>query len=70
MTAVLLDDIDVMTTTPPTALLALAPEPQRVTKRVRRTPIDTGGDPTGGRDHPPAELPAPPHVRGAVAHGF
>jgi hypothetical protein len=45
MTAVLLDDIDVVTTTAPAARLALAPEPQQATKRVRRTPIDTGGDP-------------------------
>jgi hypothetical protein len=45
MTAVLLDDIDVLTATPPAARLALAPEPQRVIKRVRRAPIDTGGDP-------------------------
>ncbi len=49
MTAVLLDDIDVVTATPsavlPAAGLALAPEPQRATKRVRRAPIDTGGDP-------------------------
>jgi hypothetical protein len=41
MTAVLLDDIDVVTTTAPAARLALAPEP----KRVRRAPIDAGGDP-------------------------
>ncbi len=45
MTAVLLDDIDVVTATPPAARLALAPEPQRATTRVRRAPIDTGGDP-------------------------
>jgi hypothetical protein len=45
MTAVLLDDVDVVTTTPPAPRLTLAPEPQRVIKRVRRSPIDTGGDP-------------------------
>ncbi len=45
MTAVLFNDIDVMTATPPVARLVLAPEPQRVIKRARRAPIDTGGDP-------------------------
>ena len=49
MTAVLLDDVDVVTTTPPvhTAVprLTLAPERQQATKRVRRSPVDTGGDP-------------------------
>ena len=45
MTAVLLDDVDVVTTTPPALRLTLAPEPQRATKRVRRASIDTGGDP-------------------------
>jgi hypothetical protein len=44
MTAVLLDDIDVATATPPAARLALAPE-QQATRRIRRAPIDTGGDP-------------------------
>jgi hypothetical protein len=39
MTAVLLDDIDVAPARP----LALAPAP--TPKRVRRAPIDTGGDP-------------------------
>jgi hypothetical protein len=39
MTAVLLDDIDVAPAPP----LALAPAP--ATRRVRRAPIDTGGDP-------------------------
>ena len=49
MTAVLLDDLDVMTTAPPaptpTRWLTLAPEQQQAAKRVRRSPIDTGGDP-------------------------
>jgi hypothetical protein len=43
MTAVLLDDIDVATDIQPATRLALAPA--RATKRVRRAPIDTGGDP-------------------------
>ncbi|MGO8939369.1 MAG: Rv1535 family protein [Mycobacterium sp.] len=47
MTAVLLDDVDVVdvATTQPAARLAVTPAPQRATKRVRRAPIDTGGDP-------------------------
>jgi len=45
MTAVLLDDIDVVTATQPAARLAPAPQPQRPTRRVRRAPIDAGGDP-------------------------
>ena len=49
MTAVLLDDVDVITTTAPAPTpapwLTLAPEQQQATKRVRRSPIDTGGDP-------------------------
>ena len=45
MTAVLLDDVDVVTTTPPAPRLTLAPEPQRAAKRVHRSPIDTSGDP-------------------------
>jgi hypothetical protein len=48
MTAVLLDDIDVAVTTPRAVTaapkLTLASEPQAAT-RVRRSPIDTGGDP-------------------------
>lgn len=48
MTAVLLDDIDVVTATPPAARLALAPESRRATKPARRAPIDTGGDPMVG----------------------
>jgi hypothetical protein len=43
MTAVLMDDIEVAAEMQPTALLALAPAP--AAKRVRRAPIDTGGDP-------------------------
>ena len=48
MTAVLLDDVDVVdvaTTQPAARLAVVVPEPQRATKRVRRAPIDTGGDP-------------------------
>ena len=45
MTAVLLDDVDVVTTTPPALRLTLAPEPQRPAKRVRRSQIDASGDP-------------------------
>lgn len=48
MTAVLFDDIDVLTAPAPTSAaprLTLAPEPQQVTRRVRRLPVDTGGDP-------------------------
>ena len=48
MTAVLLDDVDVVdvaTTQPAARLAVVAPEPQRATKRVRRAPIDAGGDP-------------------------
>jgi hypothetical protein len=46
MTAVLLDDIDVIDVASdirPTTRLAVAPAPTK--KRVRRAPIDTGGDP-------------------------
>jgi hypothetical protein len=43
MTAVLLDDIDVAAPIQPATRLALAPAP--ATKRMRRAPIDTGGDP-------------------------
>jgi hypothetical protein len=45
MTAVLLDDVDVVTTSRPATRLALAPEPQRAARRVRRSPIHTSGDP-------------------------
>jgi len=43
MTAVLLDDIDVAAEIHPATRLALAPAP--ATRRTRRAPIDTGGDP-------------------------
>ena len=43
MTAVLLDDIDVVATIQPAVRPALAPVP--ATRRVRRALIDTGGDP-------------------------
>ena len=43
MTAVLLDDIDVVANIQPAVRPALAPVP--ATRRVRRAPIDTGGDP-------------------------
>jgi len=43
MTAVLLDDIDVAADIRPAIRPALASVP--ATKRVRRAPIDTGGDP-------------------------
>jgi hypothetical protein len=43
MTAVLLDDIDVAADMQPATRLALAPLP--AAKRVRRAPINTGGDP-------------------------
>jgi hypothetical protein len=49
MTAVLLDDVNVMTTTAPvptpTPRLTLAPGQQQAAKRVHRSPIDTSGDP-------------------------
>lgn len=49
MTAVLLDDLDLLTTTAPARTpapgLTLAPGQQQAAKRVRRSPIDTGGDP-------------------------
>jgi hypothetical protein len=49
MTAVLLDDLDVVTTVPPTPTpapwLTLAPERRRAAKRVHRSQIDTSGDP-------------------------
>ena len=49
MTAVLLDDVNVMTTAAPAPTpapwLTLAPEQQRAARRVRRSPIDTSGDP-------------------------
>jgi hypothetical protein len=34
-----------MTTTAPARRLTLAPESQRAAKRVRRSPLDTSGDP-------------------------
>jgi hypothetical protein len=46
MTAVLLDDVNVMTTTVPAPTpapwLTLAPEQQQARKRVRRSPIASG----------------------------
>jgi hypothetical protein len=45
MTAVLLDDLDVVTTAPPAPRLTLAPERRRAARRVHRSQIDTSGDP-------------------------
>jgi hypothetical protein len=45
MTAVLLDEFDVMTTVAPAPRLTLAPEAGQAAKRRRRSPIETGGDP-------------------------
>ena len=44
MTAVLLDDLDVVTITPPGLRLTLAPAPKQAAKQVHRAPI-TAGDP-------------------------
>ena len=69
MTAVLLDDVDVVdvATTQPAARLAVTPAPQRATKRFRRAPIDTGGDPMV--DEPLGLLSIPlRHVYAALAH--
>ena len=44
MTAVLLDDVDVVTTTPPGPRLTLAPAPKQAAKQVHRAPV-SGGDP-------------------------